>query len=342
MGMGYPPELRLKMRNLLSVVAGLVALAACLSARCAAEIAEDKVQVASVLSGEFASVFYANSKPLLEEHLIDSKSIGSEGSLERPFSYLYEAYAIVPGHLFKEILKAGNGVFVGAKDFRRPEGSLGLGDVRSRRCYVVLLKNAGSFDIALYLRRFQPATLIDRGVWRWSAHIDEFGPEAVDGMPMGKPKTSSIYSRQIGNRFLLLSNDLEEMKIVSDRLVVGSQGHPTQDEIQEWGEITQNQLWGYRLYEHNADLDKVAAGTQEVSPGTKAIACFLRPDRKALTVRVFTSSAEGEETIRRLNSEKLFPLLEPIGNGTWESEIPTSDGAALNVAVGLFGFIIYS
>jgi hypothetical protein len=330
------------MRNLLSVVAGLVALAACLSAHCTAEIAEDKVQVASALSGEFASVFYANSKPLLEGHLIDSKSIGSEGSLERPFGYLYEAYATVPGHLFKEILKAGNGVFVGAKDFRPPEGSLGLGEVRSRRCYVVLLKNAGSFNIALYLRRFQPAMLLDRGVWKWSVHIDEFGPEVVNGMPMGKPKASSIYSRQIGNRFLLLSNDLQEMKIIGDRLVASSQIHPSQDEIQEWGELTQNQLWGYRQYEQYEDLDKMAAGTYEVSPGTRAIACFLRPDRKALTVRVFTSSTGGEETIRRLNSKKLFPLLEPIGNGTWESVIPTSDGAALNVAVGLFGFIIYS
>jgi len=330
------------MRNLLSVVASLVALAACLSARSAAEIAEDKVQVASVLSGEFASIFYANSKPLLEARLIDSKSIGSEGSLERPFSYLSEAYAIVPGHLFKEILKAGNGVFVGAKDFRPPEGALGLGDVLSRRCYVVLLKNSGTFDIALYLRRFPPAKLIDRDVWKWSVHIDEFDSDLVNGVPMGKPKTTSIYSRQIGNRFLLLSNDLQEMEIVSDRLVASSQGHPSQDEIREWSELTQNQLWGYRLYEHNEDLDKMAAGTQEVSPGTKAIACFLRPDRKTLTVRMFTSSIEGAETIKRLNSEKLFPLFKPIGNGAWESVIPTSDGAALNAAMGLFGFIAYS
>jgi hypothetical protein len=342
MGMGYPPELRLEMRKYLSVAVGLIALATCLSARCVAEIAEDKVQVASVLSGEFASIFYANSKPLLERHLIDSKTIGSEGSLERPFGYLYEAYAPVPGHPIKEILKAGSGVFVGAKDFRRPEGSLGLGEVRSRRCYVVLLKNAGSFDIALYLRRLQSATLIDGGMWKWTVHIDEFGPEVVNGMPMGKPKTSSIYSRQIGNRFLLLSNDLQEMKIVSDRLAVVSQDHPTQDEIRKWGEITQNQVWGVRSYEHYVDQDKVAAGTQEVSPGTKAIACFLRLDRKALSVRVFTSSIEGEDTIKKLNSNRLFPLFKPIGAGIWESAIPTSDGAALNAAMGLFGFIVYS
>jgi len=157
-------------------------------------------------------------------------------------------------------------------------------------------------------------------------HIDEFDPEVVSGVPMGKPKTTSIYSRQIGNRFLLLSNDLQEMEIVSDRLVASSQGRPSQDEIREWSELTQNQLWGYRLYEHNADLDKMAAGTQKVGPGTRAIACVLRPDRKALTISVFTSSMNGEETIKRLNSEKRFPPLVPIGGGAWESVISTSDG----------------
>ena len=333
------------MRRIYKVLIVVISLGiSCLN--CSATDTERRASAASALAGQFETIFYSSTVSLSGQASTGQVSKTATLGLHYPFEYLNLAIAGLPDKFFSRVLNDSVGVFVGAKEFRPPQGSSGLGSVLSHRCYVVLLRDGSKFDLKQHFRTDLAAALVNGPVWKWAVHIDEFGPEHIGRMPAGKPRLSQLFATQVGRQYILISNNLKELRDVANELVSGNQKLENLTRIHDWGTISQYDVWGYRRYRYSGVISKVAAAMEDVEPGTEAVACFLDSQKKTLTVQLFINTVQGERTVERMNTRNNFPPLIQSRKGLWASSIllsgdNKSDEAVL-VIVGLFGFRIYS
>jgi hypothetical protein len=211
---------------------------------------------------------------------------------------------------------------------------------------VVLLGDASEFDLKRHFQTEPVAVLANGPVWKWAVHIDEFGPEHIGRMPAGKPRPSEIFATQVRREYILVSNNLKELQEIAKELASANQKLENLTRMHDWESISHHDVWAYRRYRYSGVTNKVAAGMEDVAPGTEAVACFLDSQTKTITVRLFIDTAAGKHTVERMNSKNKFPPLMRSRKDLWETSILLSGDNKSNeatlVIVGLFGFLAYS
>jgi hypothetical protein len=321
------------MRRVLALSLVLLILASC-SRRTTNSTAES--DAASGLSRQFETVFYETSQFLSSSAAYDHLSAQETNNLQFPFVYLRGALDALKNHASADLLANSDAVLVGARDFHPPAG---LGAVRSQRCYVAILKDGGGFDFRKYLREGPLFSDVGTPVWNWSASLGEFGE--------GDPKPSSLYATQVGQSFVLVSNDVHELQTLAQQLASPGRNSETSNDIREWASVSKHEVWGYRRYRHVGIADPMAAGMADVTGSAEELIFFVQPDHKTLVLQLF---AEDQGTAERINAGMTkariaWSPLGPSGTGSWDSTIRLSgdeNSAELTfIVVGLFGFAVY-
>jgi hypothetical protein len=283
---------------------------------------------ASALFGRFETVFYSKATLL-------SGSVSKQGAAAAglPFTYLQGALNALGNNTSADIFASSEAVLVGARDFRPPSG---LGSVRSQSCYVVVLRDRNTFDLRKYIH--QSPTAVENGttVWNWSAKLGEFGE--------GDPRPSSLYATQIKQDYVLVSNDLGELRKIADVLSLKEDDAKGLSSIRDWASISRHDVWGYRRYRQEGIVDRKAAGMTDVTPGAEALAFFFDSGDKSGVLQLFCSPAD-DSTASKMNEASGLPPFRQVRLGVWQSKISlvvdVTVSEQLFGTMGLFGFGVY-
>lgn len=308
-----------------------VTLLAFLSSGCTRHVANaaDQQRASSAMFDQFETVFYAKSDFLSGSGGYKGLSQQDANILRGPFADLLQGLDVLGKPASDEILRNTDAVLVGAKDFRPPAGPTGLGDVQSRFCYAVVLAGRSTFDFGKITSKSAAVSSAETSTLKWAAQRTE-----------GHPEPHPFYAMQVAQSYVLISNNLDDLHAMAAKLSV-SNAVSGLSGIREWESISQHEVWGYRLYQHNEE-NKAAAGTSEVMPDAQALVFFLDLKQKVGVVRLFSPTAG---TAEKLDGTRMLPPFKAAGTGTWETTIPLSGDAASGErmvgVMGLFGFGVY-
>jgi hypothetical protein len=295
--------------------------------------ADQRSRVAAVLFDQFETVFYSDTDLLANPGVLGHLSALEATTVRYPFAYLLGALEAADTRASQSLLDNARAVLVGAKDFRPPTG---FGGVSSRRCYVVVLRPGNGFDLAKYFRKPISASTTGSPVWNWQAKLKEFGE--------GNQKPSSLYASQVERSYVLVSNDLQELQTIAERLTSPGDELKGLSEIHDWETVSSHQYWGYRRYRQTGIVDRMAAGMNDVTSGAQALVFFSDPEKKTGTIRLLCTPAD-EGTVAKMNASAMFLKFRSRGAGTWERTIQFTgdeDGFdQLFAVMFLFGFGVY-
>jgi hypothetical protein len=291
---------------------------------------DSKLMAASALSARFESVFYLEADSLLDSG--SASASGSHDSIRIPFVYFIGALKSLGDDVSRKTLENGQGVLVGASDFEAPAG---LGTVRSRRCYILLLAPRSKFNLDNYFTGSPATSESGSPVWNWSSSLGEYGE--MDS------RSSSLYATQLGNSYVLVSNDRDEILNISRQLTSATAPeHMIGSDV--WASVSQHEFWGYRRYRHGGIGDRRAAGASFLSPAAEALVFFGNFDNGAATLRLVTPA--GDKTSVSTLRWAGLPQFKELGAGVWEAAIPLQKGGEqvteqLFFVTSLFGFGVY-
>jgi hypothetical protein len=306
------------------------------SSRCTAGAARgtpDRDRAAAALFARFETVFYSKadlvsgtgSRRLLPELVRDL--------LQRPYAELVGGLGELSKQEPAAMLGRAAWVLVGAKDFRSPVGPTGFGAVHSHYCYILNLAGARQFDLGGWIRRFPAVVRVAPSIWRWTVPPGE-----------GEAAPVEIYATQAGRAYLLIANDVDELKMVATTLVTAER---TTDlgGVCDWANLTKHEIWGYRRYRHGGYPDPTAAGTEDVTPDAECLAFFVNPERRAAVLHMRSTTGETIKAWERNpRLKRLLPPFKAVGRGIFETNIPLADAQApeqLFVVMALFGLGVY-
>lgn len=289
-------------------------------------------KAATALASQFETIFYSNAEVLRNSKF---ESVPQEDvlALRPPFAYLLAALDSIGSEVSAAILGDSEAVLVGAKSFAPP---VGLGPVHSISCYLILPENGSGRSFGKYFHR-SIASMSGVPIWGWQAKLGEFGER--------DSKPSSLYALQVAQSYLLICNDLTELRSIAERLTDSE--HSDANTSPEWSSISRHEIWGFRRYEPAAMVHSDAAGTADVTSTAQALTFFVDVKTQIAVVRL---SAVDNSTAEKVNAsmERAKAALQRFkqsGTGTWETTIPLVHGQtapeAIFDAMGLFGFGIY-
>ena len=296
--------------------------------------AKRESRAAAILFDQFETVFYSKSNLLSGSPARPQLLTRDAKYMRFPFAYLLQGLDSLGSHASDTFLQKSEAVLVGAKDFRPPAG---LGAVRSKRCYVIILDNHAVFDLSNYFHQAPVASVASSPLWNWTTTIGEFGED--------DPRPSSLFAIQVASSYLVVSNDLAELKAVAGKLADGSDNPRVLSDLRDWGFVSDHKVWGYRRYRHDDVADRMAAGMSDVSPGAKALIFFADLDKKTATIRLLCSISD-ERTVAKMNARAMFPPFKSSGPEIWERTVPLSGDEdsfeQMFAVIGLFGFAVYA
>lgn len=285
----------------------------------------EQQRAVSTLFDQFETVFYTKADLLSSSVGYKRLSQQDANALRVPFANLLQALDPLGKQASSEILGKTNAALVGAKDFRAPGGPPpNLGGVQSRFCYVLVLGIRSTFEINKVAKSGVMSSA-EGVVWKWSARPTE-----------GHAQPYTFYATQVGRSYLLVSNNLDDMRAISTAL--SNDTTPSLSALRDWESISQHEVWGYRRYRHTEE-NKAAAGTSEVTPDTQALAFFADAKQKTGVLRLFSPTAG---TADKMNGTGIVSPFKAAGNGVWETKIPlTGDqktSEQMFAAMSWFGF----
>ncbi len=300
--------------------------------RATAEV-NHELRAASVLFGQFETVFYAKADLLSNSGAYEHVAKHDADIIRFPFFILQKGFNSLGDDNLNEILNSSEAVLVGAKDFRPPSG---LGPVRSQRCYVFILKR-NDFDLHKHFPQAPATSVAGVPAWNWSAKLGEFGEEDPS-------RPSSFYAAQIAGSFLVVSNNLEDLQATAKGLISAEKPETILAGIRDWELIRRQKIWGYRRYQHNGVVDRNAAGMWLITPGAEALMFFVDFDKKIGVMRL-TSSDPNEDVAAKINATAKLPSFKAQARGVWETTFPlTGDESSFDRLVYImsyFGFGVY-
>lgn len=270
----------------------------------------NQTHAAAVLFENFETVFHTT--PAL---ISDSRGDVAAEFVGQPFGYLRIGLEAVDKQLTAKVLAESEAVLVGTKDYHAP---IGLGGVRSTRCYVIVLQRDSTFKLSRYFKKAAVAFAEGAAVWNWSADLEEFGES--------DPRPSGLFATQIAQSYILVSNDLDELLYDSVRLMSVDNDAQVFAGIREWNDVSQREFWGYRRYKHGKSrtaMDRLF-GTDQITPQTEAAILYVDLKQGSGVVRLLSSSAD-DATASKINATGRIPPLKPAGPKVWETVFPLAE-----------------
>src|SRR3989442_49324 len=267
-------------------------------------------RAAAVLLNDFETVFHSTTA-LLSDSPTDVRS----GFPREPFGYLLSGLDAIQTRARVSVLENSEAILVGAKAYHLP---IGLGRVRSTRCYVVVLRRESALDLSRYFNKSPVASAAGSApVWIWSAQLGEFGEE--------DPRPSALFVAQMVQSYVLFSNDLEELLNVSGHLASVNNGARAFAGIREWNEVRQHEFWGYRKYKHGEPrpIDRIF-GTDQITAKAEALIVYVDIKKETGVLRLLSSSAD-DATARNINATGRIIPFRPVGPKVWETVFPLAE-----------------
>ncbi len=271
-----------------------------------APVDANETRAAAVLFDNFETVFH--TVPAL---LLGTRGDVGVGFAQEPFGYLLFAFDKIGKEVRTAVFADSQSVLLGTKDYRPPDG---LGRVVATRCYVIVLRKRNTVEISKYFDKF--SVVSDRGtpIWAWSADIGEFGDRGTH--------LSSLYATQVTHTYVVVSNNLEELKTVSNQLASSDEG-AMPPRIREWDDVRKHEFWGYRKYRLGQDqqTDPIFTGMRGIEPDADALILYVDLIHDVGVLRLLSSNTENT-TANSLSSVWKIPPLTPSGQEEWETKFP--------------------
>jgi hypothetical protein len=292
-----------------------------------------ELRAASALFDEFETVFYSKADLVSGSGAYKQLSKQDAGFLRLPFVNLLRGLDTLGGHASADIFKSDKAILVGTKNYRPPAG---LGSVQSQFCYVVVLGRWTTFDLRKSISQTPVTSSAGEPVWGWSAPPAE-----------GHPKPYTFYTAQVAHSYVLVSNDLEELQTMAQRLTASDNDTRTLADIPDWKLVSQHDYWGYRRYRHSGVVNREAAGMSDVTPSAEALIFLVDMQTKVGVLRLLASDDSTQEKINAAmtKARAALPPLKPSSAGAWETIIPLAGdektGERMFDVMGLFGFGLY-
>ncbi len=263
-----------------------------------------------------ATVMFENYETVFHSNPVLVSGVGREvevGFVSQSFGYLAVALGAVSTTFKSDILTSSDGVLLGTKDYRIPDG---LGRVKATRCYIVILRNGSTFSISRY---FKNTTLVKDSagpIYEWSADLQEFGDR--------RPLPSSLYAKQVGHEYILITNDLDEVRVISTQLI-NPEGNSVLAKLHEWNDLRRHAFWGYRKYRHGLGtaVDPTFAGTDGVSEDADALIVYI-DSNEMLVVRLFSPNSRDATAVKLSRLYKIVPF-KTVRPGVWETRFSLSN-----------------
>jgi hypothetical protein len=253
--------------------------------------------------------------------------------LRTPFALLVGGLDPLGQKASAEILRSGEAVWVGAKNFRAPEG---LGLVRSQFCYVMLLKKDSGFNIHQYLDQTAVVESTGVEVWKWSVKYGEFGGNGSEPTP--------LFAAQVANAYFVIASDLNELQSVIEILSRPAQEFIHLNTPSHFESVSRHPFWCYRRYRHDGVINQVAGGMTGITRDAEALFFYTDADDKPGVLGLL-SSPQDKDAAKILNTKPLSLGLQPHGSGAWQTTISFGGNEEsfdrVFAVMGLFGFAIY-
>jgi hypothetical protein len=287
-----------------------------------------QLRVVSLLADQFETVFHAEPGLLASAHGWGQLSPRSANSLRVPFADLIWSLDPFGKESLGDLFGNADAVLVGARNFQPPSG---LGGARSQLCYVVILRNANTFDLSHVMSKSALASSTANGVWKWSMKPTE-----------GQQGDQLFFATQIGHAYVVISNGDASLQVISAGLIAANEAVPIAPGLQAWESLHEHDFWGYR----QCLPSETANGGEEAIPGcistTKSLYFFADAARQVGVLRLIAPDDTAAQTI---NAKGKLPLLKQDKSGVWESSflLPGNETSSEQVfdTLALFGFAVY-
>jgi hypothetical protein len=270
----------------------------------------NQTHAAAVLFENFETIFHTTP-----DLISDSRGDSADPFTKQPFVYLRIGLEAVDKQLTAKVLAESEAVLIGTKDYHAP---IGLGGVRSTRCYIIVLQGDSTFKLSRYFKKAAVASAEGAPVWNWSAALEEFGES--------DPRPSGLFATQIAQSYILVSNDLDELQHDSVRLMSVGNDAQVFAGIREWNDVSQHEFWGYRRYKHDrprTGMDRLF-GTDQITPQAEATILYVDLKKGSGVVRLLSSSAD-DATASKINATGRITPLKPAGEKVWEAVFPLAE-----------------
>ncbi|WP_150106351.1 hypothetical protein [Anaeromyxobacter dehalogenans] len=263
----------------------------------------EESKAVAVLTGRFETVVFTSGR--LATETLQPGALGAVDSV-RLAAYVGRFWLDeLRPDAGRSLAELSRSLLVGAKDFRAPSGPPpSLGGVRSTKCFVFTLRPGARYDLDARLA----------------------SAARVPGMPDGRtgkarqqegePEPVSWFAAPAGTAYVVLANDLDELRAVVRML--STSGPPGAANLLDAPLLAGQSAWAHRRYRIARAADPGAAGTKDLSPS--AIALVVVPDVKSNTVRVRLHGAPGDTAfVAKLNTGSFLPAFREVEPGVWES-----------------------
>ena len=276
------------------------------------------------LLSQFETVFDSKILSLVPSQLNrPHRDIDSFGA---PFGYFLAALGGADPNLPSEVIRNSPTVLVGAKDFRSPEG---IGGVRLKFCYIAILSRPLGIKAAKYFAMQLSESRDGILVWKWP----------VANLFEERSSSETVFATQIQPSYLLLSNSLDDLQMVSRNLRIPGDVSEIPNGIREWESFHKYQFWGYRRYHRDDPLiDKDAAGLIDIPPAATALSLRLDLARKFCVLHLFITEGSADTIVIDQGSV----TFRRVKTGMWEAIVPLSGDAPtlgrLFTVMSIFGF----
>jgi hypothetical protein len=295
----------------------------------------DEQRASAALFDQYETVFYTNAD--LSSDFTEYKGLPRRAAviLSVPFAMLWQGLASLQKHAPGEILGTSDAVLLGA------QGSLPGGEPSGQArqfCYVVTFGHQRMPDLRKFLSGIPVASVGGRSVWKWLAQMPAQGREA--------PPEIAFFVAQIGDSYLVFSNDVGGLKIVANKLASSDTPSRTLSPIRDWELVSKHEYWGYRRFHRNQNSDETTVQLESLMPGADAVLFFVDVKGKKGTLRLLNSSSNKsvakkvQEVNEHLATEFKVPPLKPLSEGVWETTFPLSgdQGPGFQIMFALFWF----
>jgi hypothetical protein len=295
-------------------------------------------RAASALFEQFETVLYSKSRYVSTWDTYNPLPRDEASQLRYPFAYLWEGLDALNKNASVETLASSDATLLGAKDFRAPKE---LGEVRSTRCYAVVLKSGSAFDFHKYTVGANESFSNGMQIWSWSAVLGEFGEE--DHRPSNRPST--LFATQVGKSYLLVSNDVAELQQLQRRLTLPITKEEHAKAINKWEGLLEHEMWGFRQYRQAGVQNRMASGMDDVPPGAESLMFYLDARNQTVIVRLNVDDSTSEFAVAKLYSSNRLPPPRTSGSGAWKVAMPLSGNQESSdrtfILMGMFGFAVY-
>ncbi len=249
----------------------LAAVTVSTRAQAAASPGSDSRAAAAMFS-QYETVFYTDTDLSSKFSSFKGLSRQTAGALSIPFGDLIYGLDSLDPHVAADMLAKSEAVLMGGKGFIPPEGE-GAAQV-SRFCYIVNFGTRSRPDFGKYAAKAQKASIAGESVWSWQVNSPEPGGQDI-----------SYSVTQVGDSYLLVSNDLGELQAIAKKLTSSNDSSTTLSAIRDWAILSQHEYWGYRRVRHD-EVVKKDPWLEFTMPGAETVIMFADIKMKTATVSV--------------------------------------------------------